>query len=124
VTFTEDSAVRQVVSQDDHVEVHTDCEVFHCSSLTACAGSWTSTAVGGLDVDLPNTMPQQQVTYFATPHPGVFAPDRFPIWIFHGPGRPSTASLSTVGRGEGGPRHVGYVRHPGDQKLGARFCMA
>jgi len=30
------------------------------------------------------TLTQEQVSYFATPNLRDFAPDRFPIWIWHG----------------------------------------
>ena len=31
---------------------------------------------------LPLRVTKEQVTYFATPHPADFQPDRFPIWIW------------------------------------------
>ncbi|HYS40641.1 MAG TPA: N-methyl-L-tryptophan oxidase [Pseudonocardiaceae bacterium] len=84
VSFLMDSPVRRIVSHDDHVEVHTDHEVFRGASLTVCVGSWTSTVLGYLDISLPITLTQEQVTYFATQNLREFAPNRFPVWIFHG----------------------------------------
>ena len=80
VTFLENSPVREIVPHSDHVEVRTDAGVFEGGTLTVCAGSWTS----GLGFDVPLTLTQEQVTYFAAPDLRPFAPDRFPIWIFHG----------------------------------------
>jgi monomeric sarcosine oxidase len=85
VTFVQDSPVRKIVPHADHVEVHTDDAVFEGGTLTVCAGSWTPAALAGLDLDIPLTLTQEQVTYFAAPDLRPFAPDRFPIWIFHGP---------------------------------------
>ena len=85
VAFLENTPVRRIVPHEDGVEVHTDDAVFTASSLTVCAGSWTGPLLGGLGVDLPITLTQEQVTYFATPNLREFAPDRFPVWIFHGP---------------------------------------
>lgn len=85
VTFLEDSPVRRIVPFHDHVEVHTDDAVHIGGTLTVCAGSWTETLLGGLGIDVPLSLTQEQVTYFAAPDLRPFAPDRFPIWIFHGP---------------------------------------
>jgi sarcosine oxidase len=38
-------------------------------------------------MQLPLTVTQEQVTYFQTPYLREFAPDRFPIWIWHGAAR-------------------------------------
>jgi sarcosine oxidase len=85
VTFLEESPVRKIVPYPGHVEVHTDDAVYEGGTLTVCAGSWTGTALAGLDLDIPLTLTQEQVTYFAAPDLRPFAPDRFPVWIFHGP---------------------------------------
>jgi glycine/D-amino acid oxidase-like deaminating enzyme len=84
VTFLEDAPVLQIVPYPDHVEVRTDEAVFEGGTLTVCAGSWTPTALAGMEFGIPLTLPQEQVTYFAAADLRPFAPDRFPIWIFHG----------------------------------------
>jgi monomeric sarcosine oxidase len=84
VTFLENSPVRKIVPYPDHVEVHTGEAVYEGGTLTVCAGSWTPGALAGLDFRLPLTLTQEQVTYFAAADLRPFAPDRFPIWIFHG----------------------------------------
>ena len=84
VTFLEDAPVLQIVPYPDHVEVRTDEAVFEGGTLTVCAGSWTPTALAGLEFGIPLTLTQEQVTYFAAADLRPFAPDRFPIWIFHG----------------------------------------
>jgi sarcosine oxidase len=67
--------------------VHTDSGVFEAGTLTICAGSRTETVIAGLGLTLPLTLTQEQVTYFAAPDLRAFAPDRFPVWIFHGQDR-------------------------------------
>ncbi len=67
--------------------MHTDDEVFEAGTLTICAGSWTESVVADLGLDLPLTLTQEQVSYFAAPDLRAFAPDRFPVWLFHGPDR-------------------------------------
>jgi monomeric sarcosine oxidase len=84
VTFLDQTPVRAIVPLAGHVEVHTDDEVFEAGTLTICAGSWTETATAGLDLDILLTLTQEQVTYFASADLRPFAPDRFPVWIFHG----------------------------------------
>jgi sarcosine oxidase len=84
VSFLADTAVRRVRSTDRGVAVVTDAETFHAEALVICAGSWTSALLDGLGVDLPITLSQEQVSYFATAYPREFACERFPIWIWHG----------------------------------------
>lgn len=84
VTFLDRTPVRRIAGFADRVEVHTDDEVFEAGTLTICAGSWTEPITAGLELDIPLTLTQEQVTYFASPDLRPFAPDRFPVWIFHG----------------------------------------
>jgi sarcosine oxidase len=84
VTFLDRTPVRRIAALADRVEVHTDDDVFQAGTLTICAGSWTETAIAGLDLDIPLTLTQEQVSYFASADLRPFAPDRFPVWIFHG----------------------------------------
>ena len=46
------------------------------------ADAWTNQLLVGLDRRLPLVVTKEQVTYFAAPDPGAFAPDRFPVWIW------------------------------------------
>jgi sarcosine oxidase len=84
VTFLDQTPARSIVAADSHVEVHTDDEVYKARTLTICAGSWTDTLTAGLGLDVPLTLTQEQVSYFAAPDLRPFAPDQFPVWIFHG----------------------------------------
>jgi sarcosine oxidase len=44
--------------------------------------AWTNDLLMSFDRRLPLTIIEAQVTYFASPDPALFAPDRFPIWIW------------------------------------------
>jgi sarcosine oxidase len=57
---------------------------FYARRVVVAAASWTNNLLQHVGVELPLTVTQEQVTYFQTPHLREFAPDRFPIWIWHG----------------------------------------
>jgi glycine/D-amino acid oxidase-like deaminating enzyme len=66
--------------------VRTDRGVYDVEQLVLCAGAWTCGLLAGLGVDWPIRLTQEQVTYYATPNLAAFAPERFPIWLWHGDG--------------------------------------
>ena len=70
----------------DGVELTTEVGLIHAEQVVLCGGAWNAGLLAGLGVDWPIRLTQQQVTYFATPNLGAFAPQRFPIWIWHGEG--------------------------------------
>jgi sarcosine oxidase len=84
VTFMDRTPARAVTAAADHVEVHAGDQVYRARTLTICAGSWTDTLLAGLGVHVPLVLSQEQVSYFAAPDLRPFAPDQFPVWIFHG----------------------------------------
>ncbi len=66
------------------VTVRTDRGDIEAGAVVLCAASWTGSLLAPLGVDWPLTLSEEQVRYFATPHLREFAPDRFPMWIWHG----------------------------------------
>ncbi len=107
-TIRDHLPVRALRPTGDGVEVVTDDGVFAAGHVVLAAGAWTNTLLGGLGVQLPLTVTQEQVTYFATPHLREFAPDRFPIWIWRAPvefyGFPIYGEVATkAGQDVGGP---------------------
>ncbi|HSL77704.1 MAG TPA: N-methyl-L-tryptophan oxidase [Candidatus Limnocylindrales bacterium] len=44
--------------------------------------AWTNELLAHFDRRLPLTVTQEQVTYLAAPDPTLFAPERFPVWIW------------------------------------------
>jgi sarcosine oxidase len=78
-------AVRQIRPRADGVEVVTDGDTVLADRVVVCAGAWTRRLLQeSLDVDLPITLSQEQITYFATTQLHAFVPERFPIWVWHG----------------------------------------
>jgi sarcosine oxidase len=57
-------------------------EIHRTARVVIAADAWTNELLGHLGRRLPLTVTQEQVTYFAAPRPGDFAPDRFPVWIW------------------------------------------
>jgi monomeric sarcosine oxidase len=58
---------------------------FEADRLVLCAGAWTARLLEDtLGVRWPIRLTQEQVTYYATTNLRDFAPERFPIWIWHG----------------------------------------
>lgn len=55
---------------------------FRCEKLILTAGAWTNHLLAHFGLQLPLTVTQEQLTYFASPHLNEFAPERFPIWIW------------------------------------------
>lgn len=84
VEFATGTTVLGLSSTDTHVTVSTSRGEYTAGSVVLCAASWTPALLPGLGVDWPITLSQEQVSYFATPHLRDFAPDRFPMWIWHG----------------------------------------
>jgi sarcosine oxidase len=74
--------VRRIRDVDGEVEVHTDEGIFRCGKLVITADAWTNALLQHLGLQLPLTVTQEQVNYFASPHIADFASDRFPVWIW------------------------------------------
>jgi len=85
VVFAAGIPVTRITSFTDRVECTTPSGVVVAEHLTICAGSWTAPLLAGMGVELPISLTHEQVTYWSTPNLLAFAPDRFPIWIYHGP---------------------------------------
>ncbi|CAA9583468.1 MAG: N-methyl-L-tryptophan oxidase [uncultured Thermomicrobiales bacterium] len=83
-TILEQTPVRGIRPTADGVEVETDLATFQARCLIVTADAWTNQVLAGAGVSWPLTVTQEQVTYFATPRVREFAPDRFPVWIWHG----------------------------------------
>ena len=85
VTFMPHTAVTDIRSADGHVTLATDGGDFTAEHVIVCVASWLPRLSGALDLGWEVTLSEEQVTYFATPHLRQFMPDRFPVWIWHGP---------------------------------------
>jgi sarcosine oxidase len=86
-TILDNTPVRAIAPEGDGVAVRTDTATFHAKRVVVTSGAWTNRVLREVGVELPLTVTQEQVTYFQTPRLREFAPDRFPIWIWHGGAR-------------------------------------
>ena len=86
---------------DGGIEVELAEGTLHrASQVVLAADAWTNELLASFDRRLPLEIIQAQVTYFAAPDPALFAPDRFPIWIWMDD--PSFYGFPTYG--EAGPK--------------------
>jgi sarcosine oxidase len=85
------SVVRELRSADDHVELvveSTDRQgnrgtrVVRAGAVVVAADAWTNELLRGLEVDLPLTVLQEQVTYYDVAEPASFEMGRLPVWIW------------------------------------------
>ena len=74
------TAVHPLPSGEFEVVVGEDSYVV--ANVVVTADAWTNTVLENLDVRIPLTVTQEQVTYFAPDNADVFTPDRFPVWIW------------------------------------------
>lgn len=90
------------------VEVVTAEETYLAERVVLAADAWTNTLLADLGTTLPLRVTQEQVTYYATPNLLDFAPDRFPVFMWHGRhnyyGFPVYGEVATkLGEHNGGP---------------------
>jgi len=76
--------VRAVVPEADSIRVETEDETYRADRVVVASGAWTNRVLAEAGLQLPLTVTQEQVTYYATPHLRDFAPDRFPVFMWHG----------------------------------------
>ena len=74
------TAIRDAGGGD--LEVVTPDATFRTANVVIAADAWTNRLLQGFERRLPLTITKEQVTYYACPDPGAFAPDRFPVWIW------------------------------------------
>ena len=68
----------------DKVEVVTEEQRFSADHVVVTSGAWTNQVVREAGLQLPLTVTQEQVTYYATPNLRDFTPDKFPVFMWHG----------------------------------------
>jgi sarcosine oxidase len=83
-TVLDNTPVLALRPSGNGVDVVTDDMVFHAGKVVVAADAWSNQVLAEVGVSWPLTITQEQVTFWATPHLRQFAPQRFPIWIWHG----------------------------------------
>jgi len=102
------TAVRSVRPDGGGVVVETDDATYRADRVVVTADAWTNRVLRDCGPQLPLTVTQEQVTYYATPHLAEFAPSRFPVFMWHGEhnfyGFPIHGEVATkLGQHMGGP---------------------
>ncbi|WP_375502879.1 N-methyl-L-tryptophan oxidase [uncultured Jatrophihabitans sp.] len=83
-TIRDETPVLHVRPHGQYVEVVTADETYLAERVIVTADAWTNVVLADLGIQLPLTVTQEQVTYYATPHLLEFAPERFPVFMWHG----------------------------------------
>jgi sarcosine oxidase len=79
----ERAGVRRLVDTGSGMQIElTGGETVVAAKVAIAADAWTNELLASFHLWLPLTITQEQVTYFGVPDPAVFAPERFPIWIW------------------------------------------
>ena len=63
-------------------EVDAGGHTYGAGRVILTADAWTNELLAHFDRHLPLTVTKEQVTYLAAPDPTLFAPERFPVWIW------------------------------------------
>jgi sarcosine oxidase len=81
-TLHYNTRVEAIVPGIDGVDLVTTDGVISAGRVVVTADAWTAGLLAPLGVDLPLTVTEEQVTYFAPARPAEFRPDVFPVWIW------------------------------------------
>ncbi|CAN5476986.1 N-methyl-L-tryptophan oxidase [soil metagenome] len=79
-TILDQCPVHRVTPTSDGVIVETAQGTFYGRKLIVAAGAWTNQLLAHFGLQLPFTVTQEQVTYYATPHLKEFSIGRFPVF--------------------------------------------
>jgi sarcosine oxidase len=100
-TLLERTPVTGLREVGGEIEIETQGSgTFRAGQVILAADAWTNELLASFHRRLPLTITREQVTYYACPDPAVFAPERFPVWIWMD--EPSFYGVPTYG--EPGPK--------------------
>ena len=74
--------VESIRQLNGELEVVAGGTAYRCRRLVITSGAWSNRALESFGLKLPLRVTKEQVTYFRSPRPDDFLPDRFPIWIW------------------------------------------
>jgi sarcosine oxidase len=81
-TLRDLAPVEAIRPSNGEIEVDAGGVRYRCGRLIIAAGAWSNQTLAPFGIQLPLTVTQEQVTYFASPSVADFLPERFPIWIW------------------------------------------
>lgn len=84
---------REIIPDGDGVTVRTDAGVHRANRVILTAGSWTNPLLTSLDINLPLTILQEQLAFFAVHDAEAHSPERLPLVIHR---FPNTTMIGSV----------------------------
>ncbi len=78
----DNAPVESIRDAGGEIEVRAGGTTYRCAKLVIAAGPWTNHVLQNFGMRMPLEVTKEQVTYFASPHAELFAPERFPVWIW------------------------------------------
>jgi sarcosine oxidase len=81
-TLLEHAPATSIRSRNGEFDVVTEEAVFRCGKVLIACDAWTNEVLAHLGRQLPLTVTQEQVNYFAPPRVVDFSAERFPVWIW------------------------------------------
>jgi sarcosine oxidase len=81
-TVAANAPVSAIAERPGGVEVTAAGETYAADSVVLAGGAWNPLLLAMLGAELPITLTEEQVTYFATPRVRDFTPARFPVYGF------------------------------------------
>ncbi|MBW3568767.1 N-methyl-L-tryptophan oxidase [Candidatus Parcubacteria bacterium] len=81
-TIMDNTPVKNIRFNGDKVHVETSNGEFIADRLIVASGPWTNQVLSSVDISLPLTVTQEQVTYYKTPYLSEFELGQFPIWLW------------------------------------------
>ena len=81
-TLLAETPVERIREVGGTYEVGAGGTTYGAGRVILTTDAWTNDLLAPLGRRLPLTVTQEQVTYLAAPDPTLFAPERFPVWIW------------------------------------------
>jgi sarcosine oxidase len=81
-TLRDNAPVTDIRVRHGEVTVEAGGVRYRARRLCIAGGPWSNGALRHFGLELPLEVTREQVTYFASPRPADFSPDRFPVWIW------------------------------------------
>ncbi|KAB8319430.1 N-methyl-L-tryptophan oxidase [Tolypothrix campylonemoides VB511288] len=82
-TLIDSTPVTKILINNNSVEVQTASETYAAARIVMTAGSWTSTLLAPLGIELPLRIMPTQVGFFAPDNSADYEPGRFPVFLAH-----------------------------------------
>ena len=95
-TVRDEEAVLAIVPDGEGVAVRTTRGDYRAERLVLAAGSWMRPLLATLGIDLPLTVLQEQLAFFAVHDPAAHRPDRLPLVMHRFPGTTSIGSVFPI----------------------------